>query len=170
MQRTTLMEDDPNFSELLRALTAASEELLPFAIVCCGEPMRAEAYLQDALLLSLENSWFCRAVDNSERFTHKEFREDILKLLWERVKDDSLKGIVAGIRTYGESSAAFYRMNMTERATLFLRMRLKLSYEQIGAILSEDSIEVLSARVHEAREQLLGRPLASGTERIDEEC
>ncbi len=154
------LEDVPNYAELLRTLIIASEELLPFAVVCCGDPLRAEAYLQDVILISLENGWFYRSVDWEESFTHNEFREDILALLWERVRKDSLKGIIAGIRTYGEKSSGFYQLNILDRATLFLRMRLHLTYEQISNILKEESEDVLIARVHQAREQILERPLA----------
>lgn len=169
MKQTNLLEDEPNYAELLRALIGASEDLLPFAIVCCGDPLRAEAYVQDVLLLSLENGWLCRSVDENERITHNEFKEDILRLLWERVHKDSLKGIIAGVRTYGERSTGFYRLNLLERATLFLRMRLQLTYPEIASVLQEDSEDVLVARVHQARERLLGRPLAQGIGVLDDE-
>lgn len=170
MKRLQVLEDEPSHPELLRALVSASEELLPFAVICCGDPMRAEAYLQDVLVLSLESGWFCRAVDNRELFTHKEFREDIIGLIWKKVKEDSLKGVIAGIRTYGESSAGYYRLDLLDRATLYLRQRMKLSYEAIANILEEDSEDIIIARVHQAREQILGRSIAEGKEYDDQDA
>lgn len=164
MRSLTLPGETPDFHELHAALVEASEEMLPFAIVCCGDPLRAESYLLDALLISLENSWFTRAVSVSERFSYLEFRQEIYRLLWQRIANDSLAGVVAGVRTYGESSARFYRLDLYERAALFLRTKLKFEYSQIAYVLGEDTIDVAIARVHGAREKILGKELLRGAD------
>ena len=151
-------------SLLATALVHAVKDLLPFAVVCLRDTMRAEALTLDLLLLSLENSWISQPLSASEEISHSEFREEMFRLVWQKAKEELGKGNSTPNLPYTENAMPFYRLDLEERAALSLRAKGKFEYQSMAYILGMDLIQVEDL-VDSARAKILGKDLVEEAEK-----
>jgi hypothetical protein len=151
MKRDTL----PSVKSVYLALEEAAVDCYGFAVALSGgAPWMAEPELLDVLLLGLENFWFVD--DDSGRLSHREFREEIFKALWERSRDKATPVKIGTDVPMGHDEMDFYKLPQLARAALFLRTKKRMSYSSIALILG--CAEGLArTEVERAREFLLGR-------------
>lgn len=152
-------ESLPPLKTVYRALENASVDLFGFAVICHGgAPWSAEPDLLDALLLGLESFWFTEGDDG--QLSHREFREELFKAVWERSKEGGReKPMPARIGTdvpMGHDEMAFYQLPQLPRAALFLRTKKRFSYASIAMVVGIPE-GVVRSEVEKAREFLLGR-------------
>lgn len=153
MKRASL----PPLKETYAALEDAGLDLYGFALALHGgNALSAEPLLLDILLLGLENNWFTDW--QGGRFSHREFREDFFRALWEK---SSAAGRVLPARVgaevpLGHEEMSYYQLPQLARAALFLRAKKHFSYASLALIFSRRE-EVLRQEVESAREFLLGR-------------
>ena len=149
----------PSLKSLYQALEEASVDVYGFAVACHGgATWLAEPAVLDSLLLGLENFWF---VDNeSGRLSHREFREEIFKTIWEKCRGNPAPARVR-IGTdvpLGHDDMAFYQLPQVARAAVFLRSKKRFHYSAIALVLGVTE-GVARMEVEKAREFLLGRRL-----------
>jgi hypothetical protein len=152
-------ESLPALKTIYQALEDAALDVYGFAVACQdGAPWAAEPAILDALLLGLENFWFTD--DERGRPSHREFREELFKSVWERCRE---QGKPAAVRIgtdvpLGHDEMAFYRLPQAARAALFLRTKKRFPYATIALVLGIPE-GVVRTEVEKAREFLLGRRL-----------
>lgn len=155
------LESLPSIKAVYHALENAAVDVYGFAVACHGGiPSLAEPDVLDSLLLGLENFWFTD--DSAGRLSHKEFREEIFKTVWEKCRD-SLQAPSARVRIgtdvpLGHDDMAFYQLPQIARAAVFLRSKKKMPYATIALVLGIQE-GVARTEVEKAREFLLGRRL-----------
>lgn len=146
-------ESLPSAKELLRATEAVAIDLYGFGLVCHGGvAWMAEPEILDTIFLGLENFWF------TDDFSHKEFREEFFKALWERCKGKNIPAKVGEDVPLGHDRMEFYKLPQLERAMIYLRTKKKFSYASIALILGMDE-RVVRKDVERVREHLLGHRL-----------
>jgi hypothetical protein len=153
------LESPPSIKNVYHALEDAGVDIYGFAIACHGgATWLAEPDILDSLLLGLENFWFVD--DVSGRLSHKEFREEIFKTVWEKcranVNAPSARVRIGTDVPLGHDDMAFYQLPQIARATVYLRSKKKFSYPTIALILGIPEA-VARTEVEKAREFLLGR-------------
>ena len=148
-------ESLPPIKSVYRALEGAALDLYGFAVVCHGgASWLAEPDLLEVLFLGLENFWFME--ETSGELTHKEFRDDFFRVLWEKAKNRSAPVRIGTEVPLGHEEMGFYQLSQPARAALFLRTKKRFSYAAIALTLGQSEAEV-RAEVEKAREFLLGR-------------
>jgi hypothetical protein len=148
----------------VQGLVLAVKDLLPFAVVCLRDTMRAEALVLDILVLSLENSWIAQPIAKGQEISHMEFRDEMFRLVWQKAKLDLSKGNSTPNLPYTENAMPFYKLDLEERAALSLRTTSKFEYQSMAYILAMDLIEVEDL-VDSARKKILGKDLVEEAER-----
>ena len=153
--------------EAVTAICRAGAEIMPLAVICCRDQLRAEAISLDVLLVSLETGWFCHSINWGDEFTHMEFREDIFTLMWKRICNEKIQGLSGGLtENYGESEMRYYQLDMRIRVMLYLRTKIRFTFEQIARIMDEDSSEKIEVEMNQVRSELLGRDLEASLRRV----
>jgi hypothetical protein len=158
-------ESLPSVKSVYEALEGAAVDAYGFALACHGgAAWLAEPILLDVLLVALENVWFTD--DDTGRLSHREFREEFFKSLWDRsrktpaapgARDDNAPHVRIGTDVpLGHEEMRFYRLPQLARAALFLRTKKHMSYASIALILGSTE-GLVRAEVERAREFLLGR-------------
>ncbi len=148
-------ESLPAIKSVYHALEEAAVDIYGFAVVCQGGAIAmAEPVILDTLLLGLENFWFTESRDG--RLTHREFREEIFRAIWDKSRD---RGVPVRIGTdvpLGHDAMHFYQLPQLARAVIYLRTKRNFSYASI-AIAVGVSEGMARSEVERAREFLLGR-------------
>jgi hypothetical protein len=149
----------PSVKTVYDALEGAAVDAYGFAVACRGgAAWMAEPELLDTLLLGLENFWFTD--DETGRLSHREFREELFKALWERCREADLSAPaqpeIGTDVPLGHEEMAFYQLPQVARAALYLRTKKHMSYASIALILGNTEA-VVRSEVERAREFLLGR-------------
>lgn len=151
MQRESL----PSVKSVYMALEDAAVDVYGFAVACHGgAPWMAEPDLLDTLLLGLENFWFTD--EENGRLSHREFREELFKALWERCRSKQTPVKIGTDVPMGHEEMPFYKLPQLARAALFLRTKKRMSYVSIALILGVPE-GLVRTEVERAREFLLGR-------------
>lgn len=122
----------------------------------------AEPVILDSLFLALENFWFLE--DSNGQLSHKEFREEIFRTIWERSAVGA-SGQAGPVRIgtdvpLGHEEMVFYQLPQLTRAALFLRTKKHFAYTSVALVLGI-SEGTARGEVERAREFLLGRRLKS---------
>lgn len=152
-------ESLPPMKEVYEALEEAALDLYGFAIVCQGGAVwAAEPEILDALLLGLENVWFNE--NENGRLSHKDFREDFFRVVWEKSQGKRPNARVGSEVPLGHEEMAFYQLPQLARAALFLRTKKKFQYDTLSRVLGVAE-PVVEEEVEKAREFLLGRRVKS---------
>jgi len=145
--------------ETYEALEEAALDLYGFAMACHGGAgWAAEPQVIETLLLGLENVWFTES--DAGRLTHKEFREDFFRVLWQKSVGQRNPARIGGEVPLGHEDMAFYQLPQMARAALFLRTKKRFAYPAVAMILGVAEPQV-QAEVEKAREYLLGRRVRS---------
>ncbi|MGZ3740020.1 MAG: hypothetical protein ACXVB9_11650, partial [Bdellovibrionota bacterium] len=130
------LEGLPSIKSVYQALEDAAVDIYGFAMACHGgAAWLAEPVILDSLFLGLENFWFMD--DASGRLSHKEFREEIFKTVWDKSRGNPAPAQVR-IGTdvpLGHEEMAFYQLPQVARAAVYLRSKKRLPYATIGLIL-----------------------------------
>jgi len=151
-------ESLPPIKSVYHALENAAVDLYGFAVICHGGAnWAAEPDLLDALFLGLENTWFTDGDDG--HLSHREFREELFRAIWERCKESRDRPTPVRIGTdvpMGHDEMAFYHLPQLPRAALYLRTKKRFSYAAIALVVGS-SEGVVRSEVEKAREFLLGR-------------
>ena len=150
-------ESLPSVKSIYQSLEQAAVDAFGFAVICQGgASWMAESVVLDSLLLALENFWFVE--DDSGRLSHREYREELFKTVWEKAgsKPSSVK--IGTDVPLGHEEMSFYQLPLLPRAVLFLRTKKRFSYSSIALVLgiTEGMARIEAER---AREFLLGRRL-----------
>lgn len=145
--------------ETYEALEEAALDLYGFAMACHGgAALAAEPQVMEALLLGLENVWFTEG--DAGKLTHKEFREDFFRVLWQKSVGKGNPTKIGGELPLGHEEMAFYQLPQLARAALFLRTKKRFAYPAVAMILGVAEPQV-QEEVEKAREYLLGRRVRS---------
>jgi hypothetical protein len=148
-------ESLPSVKSVYEALENAAVDVYGFATAAQGgAPWMAEPEILDVLLLGLENFWFVD--DETGRLSHREFREEIFKAVWERFRDKTPSVRIGTDVPLGHEEMRFYQLPQAARAALFLRTKKRMSYPSIALILGTTE-GLVRGEVERAREFLLGR-------------
>lgn len=155
------LESLPSIKNVYHALEDAGVDVYGFAVVCHGgATWLAEPDILDSLLLGLENVWFTD--DTGGRLSHKEFREEIFKTVWEKchlnVAAPAARVRIGTDVPLGHDDMVFYQLPQIARAAVYLRSKKKFSYATIALVLGLQEA-VARTEVEKAREVLLGRRL-----------
>lgn len=152
-------ESLPPLKETYEALESAALDLYGFAMACHGgAAISAEPQVLETLLLGLENFWFTEG--DSGKLTHREFREDFFRMLWEKSSGKRNNARIGSELPLGHEEMAFYQLPQLARAALYLRTKKKFSYAAVGMVLGVAEAKVQD-EVEKAREFLLGRRVMS---------
>lgn len=134
---------ESNLPELSRALTHYGYTVYPFAMALFGNSEFSNKEIKEVLWFALESDSF---VANANGLLEADELE-LLNKIFVRAKSNA-KAIV--------EESVFFKLNLEERAAIFLRTKNHLSWEDIGIIIEKNKEEVVSL-VSRAREKLLGR-------------
>lgn len=148
-------ESLPPIKSIYHAIENAAVDLYGFAVVCHGgAPWSAEPDVLDALLLGLENFWFVERGDG--QLSHREFREEIFKAIWEKCRDKAVPVRIGTDVPLGHEEMVFYQLPQLARAAIFLRTKKHFAYASVALILGITE-GMARSEVERAREFLLGR-------------
>jgi hypothetical protein len=153
-------ETIPPLKTVYRALEEATLDLYGFAVVCNGgASWAAEPGLYDSLFLGLENFWFIE--DLNGQLTHREFREEFFRTVWEKSRESTnvLKSSPLKLGTdvpLGHEEMPFYQLPQLARAALYLRVKKNFAFSSVALILGTPE-PTIRTEVERAREFLLGR-------------
>ncbi len=147
----------PSIKTVYHALENAALDAYGFAVACHGgATWQAEPDILDALLLGLENFWFVD--DSAGELSHREYREELFKAIWDKCKDKPATVRIGTDVPLGHDEMAFYQLPQLARAILFLRTKKRFSYSSIALVVGV-SEGVARREVECAREFLLGQRL-----------
>lgn len=137
-------------------LENVSGELMNVAVAVCAEPMTAEKYVLDTLLVALESGWVFEEESGEAIVGH--FKDQVCRHLWQALKRDQMHSQQKTAMNEAIRNLDYFTLTTVERLALVLKSRMQMSYAEIAFVLEEDE-SFARELVAQARESLLHEEL-----------